>query len=94
MLNGKNSAIFSKNSGKKLRISKNSRTFAVEKQRQRRIASLKGADKTVKRAACNVGIAHSSDGAGDKTVKWLRVRFTTRPPRFYFDKLTNKIIQS
>ena len=36
---------------------------------QRMIASLKGADKTVKRAACNVGIAHRSDGAWDKTVK-------------------------
>ena len=69
MLNCKNSTFFSKNSGKNLRISKNVCTFALEKVRQRRIASLKGADKTVKRAACNVWIAHRSTGAVDKTVK-------------------------
>ena len=53
-------------------------------KRERRIASLYGADKTVKCAACNVGIAHCSDGAGDKTVNVAASKIYHTPPALLF----------
>ena len=43
-----------------------------------------GADKTVKRAACNVGIAHRSDGAGDKTVNVAASKIYHTTPALLF----------